>query len=70
MPEDERTILDRIREFERTFEQNYQRKLTHEEERILRAAEEIIRQRLAGQSRFLNGTELPRSGQCSPPPLT
>ena len=51
MPEEEQTILDRIREFERSFEQYYQRKMTDEEEQILRAAEEIIRQRVAGQSR-------------------
>ena len=51
MLSDEHIVLERIREFERTFEQHYQRKMTDEEERILHAAEQIIRQKVAGQSR-------------------
>jgi hypothetical protein len=37
-------------EFERTFEQNYGRKMTDEEQRILKAAREIIQQKLGAYS--------------------
>ena len=47
MPEDPHTILDRMREFERTFEQIYGRKVTEDELRILNAAKKIIQQKLA-----------------------
>jgi hypothetical protein len=40
------TLLDRIREFERTFEQIYGRKMTEDEARILEVAKENIQQRL------------------------
>jgi hypothetical protein len=46
MPGYESTILDRIREFERTFEQKYGRKITNEEQRILEASKKIVEQRL------------------------
>jgi hypothetical protein len=46
MPGYEPTILDRIREFERTFEQKYGRKITNEEQRILEASKKIVEQRL------------------------
>ena len=48
--ENERTVLDRMQEFERTFEQNYGRKMTDEEQRILKAAREIIQQKLGAYS--------------------
>jgi hypothetical protein len=46
----EPTILDRIREFERTFEQIYHRKMTEDELRILKAAKKIIQEKLAEYS--------------------
>jgi hypothetical protein len=46
MPGYESTILDRIREFERTFEQKFGRKITNEEQRILEASKKIVEQRL------------------------
>jgi hypothetical protein len=42
--------LHRIREFERTFEQIYGRKMTPDELRILSAARKIIEQKLAEYS--------------------
>jgi hypothetical protein len=45
MPSDEHIILDRIPEFERNFEEHYQRKMTDEEKLILHPAEQIIRQK-------------------------
>jgi len=39
-----------MQEFERTFEQNYGRKMTDEEQRILKAAREIIQQKLGAYS--------------------
>ncbi len=49
MAEDEVTILDRMRAFERTFEQNYHRKMTDEERRLLDAAREIIQRKLGAK---------------------
>ena len=50
MPEEPSAILDRIREFERTFEQIYRRKMTDDEHCILSAAKKIIEQKLAEYS--------------------
>jgi hypothetical protein len=50
MSGDEPTILDRIREFEQTFEQIYRRKMTDDEHCILSAAKKIIEQKLAEYS--------------------
>lgn len=47
MPEDELRILENIREFERTFEQRYGRKMNDEEQHLLNVAIEIIKQKLA-----------------------
>jgi hypothetical protein len=49
MPEDQHTILDRIRKFEETFEQIYHRTMRAEERRILEAAKENIQQVLRAQ---------------------
>ena len=46
MPEDPHSILDRIREFQRTFEQRYGRQMTEEERSILEVAKENIQQKL------------------------
>ena len=46
MSGDEYTLLDKITEFERTFEQDYGRKMTIEERCIIEAAKEIIDQKL------------------------
>jgi hypothetical protein len=46
-------VLERMREFERTFEQNYGRKMNHEEQRLLKAAKEIIQQKWSNFSREL-----------------
>jgi hypothetical protein len=40
-------ILDNIREFEKTFEQRYGRKMNTEEVHVLQAARELIKQKLA-----------------------
>jgi hypothetical protein len=45
MSGDDATILDRIREFERTFEERYCRKMTDAERRTLETAKELIQQR-------------------------
>ena len=50
MSGDEYTLLDRITEFERTFDQNYGRKMTIEERCIIEAAKEIIQQTLTEYS--------------------
>jgi hypothetical protein len=44
MSGDEYTLLDKITEFERTFEQNYGRNMTIEERCIIEAAKQIIQQ--------------------------
>jgi hypothetical protein len=46
MSETASTILDRIREFERTFKQKYGREMNDEELTLLHATREIIQQRL------------------------
>jgi hypothetical protein len=40
-------LLKRIQEFERTFEEQYRRKMTEDERSILHAARDIIQQQLA-----------------------
>jgi len=47
---EERTVLDRMREFERTFVQNYGREMTQEEQRLLKAVREIIQQKFGACS--------------------
>jgi hypothetical protein len=49
MQDEQYTILDRIREFERTFEQRYGRRMTQDELRILKAAQQIIQQKLVAK---------------------
>jgi hypothetical protein len=49
MREHELRILENIREFERTFEQRYGRKMNNEELRLLHVAREIINQKLAAE---------------------
>jgi hypothetical protein len=46
MSENDVSLLDRLREFETTFEQKYRRKMTEEELKMLDAAKETIQQRL------------------------
>jgi hypothetical protein len=43
-------ILDRIREFERTFKQKYGREMNDEELRLLHATKDVIQQRLRAES--------------------
>ena len=47
MSEDVQAVLERMREFERTFEQNYGRKMNDEEQRILEAARKFIQEKSA-----------------------
>jgi hypothetical protein len=49
MPGDELRMFENIREFERTFEQRYGRKMNNEERHVLHVAREIIKQKLAAQ---------------------
>ena len=44
------SLLDNLREFERTFEQKYRRKMNAEEVHLLQAAREIIKQQLAAEN--------------------
>src|SRR5262249_7779809 len=46
-------VLERMREFERTFEPKYGRKMNHEEQRLLKAARKIIQQKWSNFSREL-----------------
>jgi hypothetical protein len=50
MREDELRILENIREFERTFQQRYGRKMNNEELHLLHVAREIIKQKSAAEN--------------------
>jgi hypothetical protein len=47
MSENVQAVLERMREFERTFEQNYGRRMNDEEQRILEAARKFIQEKSA-----------------------
>jgi hypothetical protein len=50
MREDELRILENIREFERTFQQRYGRKMNNGELHLLHVAREIIKQKSAAEN--------------------
>jgi hypothetical protein len=57
-------ILDNIREFEKTFEQRYGRKMNTEEVHVLQAARELILDQIAKANRvFFKGRERQRGAK-------